>query len=210
MADQEAQIRKLKHGLENWKEIALQGKKVFIWERQWHPTALVGGSTVLFMFLWLLDPSILTVVSVFGLCVTVSDYVIPSVASSFFKPEKWTARREKEFEELCTNIVLYKARLELTWSRYYKLKTTNRKLVRLLFCICCVLIFVVLVFYLDDLRFERVGLDRVHLQQFVLGLRFGNFFGVAAGNGAQRNNQQMQRVRAQLPGGVFETSQVKS
>jgi hypothetical protein len=124
----EAQIRKLKHGLENWKEIALQGKKVFIWERQWHPTALVGGSTVLFMFLWLLDPSILTVVSVFGLCVTVSDYVIPSVASSFFKPEKWTARREKEFEELCTNIVLYKARLELTWSRYYKLKTTNRKL----------------------------------------------------------------------------------
>jgi hypothetical protein len=163
------------------------------------------------MFLWLLDPSILTVVSVFGLCVTVSDYVIPSVASSFFKPEKWTARREKEFEELCTNIVLYKARLELTWSRYYKLKTTNRKLVRLLlFCIYCVLIFVVLVFYLDDLRFERVGLDRVHLQQFVLGLRFGNFFGVAAGNGAQRNNQQMQRVRAQLPGGVFETSQVKS
>jgi hypothetical protein len=100
---------------------------------------VVVGSTVLFMFLWLLDPSILTVVSVFGLCVTVSDYVIPSVASSFFKPEKWTARREKEFEELCTNIVLYKARLELTWSRYYKLKTTNRKLVRLLlFCICCV------------------------------------------------------------------------
>jgi hypothetical protein len=89
---------------------------------------VVVGSTVLFMFLWLLDPSILTVVSVFGLCVTVSDYVIPSVASSFFKPEKWTARREKEFEELCTNIVLYKARLELTWSRYYKLKTTNRKL----------------------------------------------------------------------------------
>ncbi|KAJ3642896.1 hypothetical protein Zmor_025644 [Zophobas morio] len=128
MTDQEAQIRKLKHALEHWKEIVLLGKKVFIWDKQWHPTALVGGSTILFTFLWLLDPSILTVVSVFGLVLTVCDYMIPTIASSFFKPEKWTSRKEQEFEELCTSIVLYKAKIELAWGRYYRMKNTNRKM----------------------------------------------------------------------------------
>ncbi|RZC37234.1 Reticulon domain containing protein [Asbolus verrucosus] len=125
---QEAQIRKLRQSLESWKEIVLQTKSVFIWEKNWHPTALIGGSTITFTLLWLLDPSILTILSLFGLCFTICDYLIPSIATSLFKPEKWTARKDKELEELCTNVILYKAKLELTWASYYKMKITNRKM----------------------------------------------------------------------------------
>ncbi|EFA10290.2 ADP-ribosylation factor-like protein 6-interacting protein 1 isoform X1 [Tribolium castaneum] len=128
----EAQIRKLRHGLENWREIILGAKRVLVWEKQWHPTAIVGGSTILFTFLWLLDPSILTVFSVFGLVLTIFDYLIPSIGSSMFKPEMWTARKEQEYEEFCTNVILYKARLELSWARFYKMKSTNRKMYFLL------------------------------------------------------------------------------
>lgn len=128
----EVQIRKLKYGLENWKEIILGAKKVLIWEKQWYPAAILGGSTIFFTFLWLLSPSFLTTLSVFFLVLTICDGLIPTIASSVFNPEQWTGRNEQEFEEFCTNVILYKARIELSWAKYYKMKSTNRKMYFLL------------------------------------------------------------------------------
>lgn len=86
-------------------------------------------STILFTLLWLLDPSVLTLVSMIGLILTLCDYLVPSLASSLFKVDKWNGKKEKDFEDLCVNLILYKAKLELAWASYYKMKITNRKMV---------------------------------------------------------------------------------
>ncbi|KAJ8950407.1 hypothetical protein NQ318_003683, partial [Aromia moschata] len=124
----ESQIRKLKISMETWREVILKANEILLWEKQWHPTALIGGCTVLFMLLWLFEPNILTVISLLGLVITVGDYILPSVISSIFKSELWTVEKQRQYEEICTNVILYKTKLELLISSYYRMRVTNSKL----------------------------------------------------------------------------------
>ncbi|KAJ8915087.1 hypothetical protein NQ315_014342 [Exocentrus adspersus] len=124
----ESQIRKLRLSMETWREVILKANEVLLWKHQWHPTAMIGGCTVVFMLLWLLEPNILTVVSLVGLFITIADYILPTLVSSLFKTEVWTSEKQSQYEEICTNIILHKTKLELLISSYYRMKVTNSKL----------------------------------------------------------------------------------
>ncbi|KAJ8975279.1 hypothetical protein NQ317_013679 [Molorchus minor] len=124
----ECQIRKLKLSMETWRDIILRMNGVLLWEKQWHPTAIIGGCTVLFMLIWLFEPNLLTIISLLGLMITIGDFILPSILSSLFKSEIWTPEKQQQYEDICTNIILYKTKLELLISSYYRLRITNSKL----------------------------------------------------------------------------------
>ncbi|KAJ8933364.1 hypothetical protein NQ314_014079 [Rhamnusium bicolor] len=124
----ESQIRKLRLSMETWREVIIKVNDILLWEKQWHPMAIIGGCTVLFMLLWLCEPNLLTVISLLGLSLTVGDYILPTLISSVFKSEVWTTEKQKQYEEICTNIILYKMKLELLLSSYYRMRVTNSKL----------------------------------------------------------------------------------
>jgi len=126
MEDQEAQIVGLKHSLESWREIILPVHSVLMWDKNWHPGAIVGGTTFLFLSLWLLDPSVLTTVSILGLTVTISDYVVPLVAAALFRPDSWT--KEKEFYDFCRAIVVYRAKVSVSVSTFYMMRTSRPRM----------------------------------------------------------------------------------
>lgn len=124
----ETQIRKLKLSLEPYRELILQINEILFWEKQWHSTALLAGTSIIFTIIWLCNPNVLTILSLLGLIVTVGDYVLPIALSSLFKADIWTGEKQKEFEEVCTNIVLYKTKTELLVSSYCRMRVTNPKL----------------------------------------------------------------------------------
>ncbi|CAH0554767.1 unnamed protein product [Brassicogethes aeneus] len=127
MSDEEAQIRRMRLSLEGCKELVLKIYSVLLWEKHWHSTAIIGGSTILFMLIWLCDPNVLTIISLLGLLFTVCDYVLPSIVSTLYKNEQWTPNKQKQLEDICTNIVLYKTKTELLLTSFYKMRVSNSK-----------------------------------------------------------------------------------
>lgn len=87
----------------------------------------------MFTIILFADPSILTVISLTGLALTLADYFMPLILQSIFKPEMWSGDKQKEFEEICTNIILYKTKAELLLSSYCRMRVTNPKLVSVIF-----------------------------------------------------------------------------
>ncbi|KAF5300234.1 hypothetical protein FQR65_LT09188 [Abscondita terminalis] len=128
MDDQETQTSILKDSFESWKEIILLVHSVLLWEKNWYPGAILGGTSFLFLTLWLVDASILSTLSILGLTITISDYVVPIVAAVMFKPESWCKDKDQEFYDICRNIVGYKMKLEESLSTFYETRVTNPKM----------------------------------------------------------------------------------
>ncbi|XP_059618156.1 ADP-ribosylation factor-like protein 6-interacting protein 1 [Phlebotomus argentipes] len=102
--DQKKQLNKLKHDLEDWREVILHASKILTWEKAFYPAVIFAAVTMHFLFLWYLDLSALTQISLTLLCLTLGDYLYPIVGKLVFKPDKWTGVQEKEFEEICVSI----------------------------------------------------------------------------------------------------------
>ncbi|XP_066248002.1 ADP-ribosylation factor-like protein 6-interacting protein 1 [Euwallacea similis] len=124
----ETQIRKLKLSMEPWRELVLFTNKLLLWERNFYATGLLAGTTVLFTLILFCDPNVLTIMSLIGIAITLSDYFMPIILSSVFKPETWTPEKQKEYEEICTNIILYKTKSQLLISSFCRMRVTNPKL----------------------------------------------------------------------------------
>jgi len=128
LSDLEVQIIRMKHSLESWREIILPIHSVLLWEKNWHPGAIISGTTFLFLSLWLLDPSVLTTVSILGLTVTISDYVVPMLTAAIFKQEAWTAAKDTTLYNFCRGIVVYRAKVEVSCAAFYVMRTSKPKM----------------------------------------------------------------------------------
>ncbi|KAL1489311.1 hypothetical protein ABEB36_014234 [Hypothenemus hampei] len=128
MSENETQMRKLKLSLEPWRELILQSNSVLLWEKQYHASTILAGSTMFFTFLWFWEPTLLTAFALLGFTFTLSDFLLPYILSTIYSAENWTPDKQKQYEEICTNIILYQTKAELLVSSYYRLRVTNRKL----------------------------------------------------------------------------------
>ncbi|KAK9743700.1 hypothetical protein QE152_g8361 [Popillia japonica] len=128
MAEQNNQLDRLKSSIKHWREIILPVSSVLLWEKSWHPCALIGGTTMVFMSIWLLDPSLLTAVSIIGLTVTISDYVVPLLTASMMKGDMWSEKKEKQLDEICTILLKYYNTLINRATTFCELRTVKPKL----------------------------------------------------------------------------------
>lgn len=115
--------------MEGWREIVLSAHSILMWEKHWHPGAIFGTSTTIFLFLWISDPSLLTTLSILGLIITVGDYLVPTVVSGLFRNENWTGAHEKRLEELCRKLVLYYTHTSTMIASFYLMRTVRPKVV---------------------------------------------------------------------------------
>lgn len=80
-------------------------KSVLLWEQQWHPCAIVGGISLLFLSIWLMDLNSLTTFAVVGLILNFVDFIVPIICNSLYGPSAWTGQNEKSYEDICRTIV---------------------------------------------------------------------------------------------------------
>lgn len=91
--------------MEVYRELLLILNSVLKWEQSFFPGIIGGVITLLFIVLWYLDFSTLTLIALITIFVTVLDYGYPLVSKFIFKAENWSGSQEKLYEQVIQDIV---------------------------------------------------------------------------------------------------------
>ncbi|KAM6966709.1 ADP-ribosylation factor-like protein 6-interacting protein 1 [Labrus bergylta] len=118
----------LEEQLQGWGEVILAGDRVLRWEQPWFPGALMVATSLLFMMIYYLDPSVLTGVSCTIMLLCLADYLVPTLAPRVFGANKWTTEQQQRFHEICGNLVKTQRRCVGWWKRLCALKEEKPKM----------------------------------------------------------------------------------
>ncbi|XP_003485970.1 ADP-ribosylation factor-like protein 6-interacting protein 1 [Bombus impatiens] len=121
--EREKHMKQLKRRMECWREVILPLNSILLWERSWYPGLIFGITTVTFFLIWMLEPAILTIISVTLLILALVDYLVPVVLSLLSPVNKWTGQKEKKLNEICQNLSVTILQLQSLWKLL--LKTRN-------------------------------------------------------------------------------------
>ncbi|OAD58703.1 ADP-ribosylation factor-like protein 6-interacting protein 1, partial [Eufriesea mexicana] len=119
----EKHMKQLKRRMECWREVILPLNSILLWERYWYPGLIVGITNIIFFFIWMLEPAILTIISVSLLILALIDYLVPPVLSLLSPANKWTGQKERKLNEICQNLSVIILQLQNLWK--LMLKTRN-------------------------------------------------------------------------------------
>ena len=154
---QEQLTKRVKHNLENWRELVLPLHDVLLWKNiPLHPGIIFGACTFIFMWgmkfeiltsanqllpcrscsefhyslILLIDPTLLSFVSTVSLIAVIADYVVPLGMSKFCNPDSWTGAKEKKLEEISTYLATTYLATKKEVSHFFSLKESRPKVVR--------------------------------------------------------------------------------
>lgn len=65
--------------------------------------------------IWMLEPAVLTIISVSLLVLALIDYIVPPVTSVLCPVYSWTGQKEKKFNEICQNLSVLILQLQCLW-----------------------------------------------------------------------------------------------
>lgn len=108
-------MKQLKRKMECWREVILPLNSILLWERSWYPGLIVGLTTTIFFVVWMMEPSLLTLISMCLLVLALVDYLVPTLASVFCTPNNWTGQKEKKLNEICQNLSSAILQLQTVW-----------------------------------------------------------------------------------------------
>lgn len=97
-------VKKLKAKLLPWREIVLHANAILIWEKPFFPGIIAGVLSIVYLILYCMDMSTLTMFSLLGALALLVDYCVPLVAPKVFDPSKWDGAQEKKFEAICEKL----------------------------------------------------------------------------------------------------------
>ncbi|XP_070495507.1 ADP-ribosylation factor-like protein 6-interacting protein 1 isoform X1 [Chironomus tepperi] len=117
--DKKKIFNKVKHDLEQWREVLCIMNGVLKWEQSFFPGIIFGVLTFLFIILWWLDLSSLTLIAFITMLITILDYGYPLVSKFIFKPENWSGTQEKLYENIIQEIVDVKLCIEGSISSFF-------------------------------------------------------------------------------------------
>ncbi|XP_068228349.1 ADP-ribosylation factor-like protein 6-interacting protein 1 [Palaemon carinicauda] len=104
MQDKDQRVKTLRRELEGWREVLCAAYSVLIWEKNYYPAISVSTVTTLFLMVWYIEPSVLTLISVTGIIITVCDYLVPQVVPWIVGAHHWTGAHERRYEQIITSM----------------------------------------------------------------------------------------------------------
>ncbi|KAH8369006.1 hypothetical protein KR200_007039, partial [Drosophila serrata] len=117
---QKRALNKLKHDLEPFRTAIVGAYGVLTWEKQYYAGVVFGSISVLYLTLWYLDLSLITLVSLLGLMTILMDYVFPTVSRLVFGNINWDGDQEAKFEDVCSQVCSIKANLAVWYDYLFK------------------------------------------------------------------------------------------
>ncbi|XP_063972810.1 ADP-ribosylation factor-like protein 6-interacting protein 1 [Diachasmimorpha longicaudata] len=124
-SEKEKCMKQLKRRMEPWREAVLPINSVILWEKSWYPGLIFGAITTLFLFIWMLEPTFVTIISISLLLAALIDYLVPVLSSTFISSTAWTGHKEKKLEEICLNLSEVIIQVQNTWK--YLLNARNNR-----------------------------------------------------------------------------------
>ncbi|KAL6421528.1 hypothetical protein ACFW04_014287 [Cataglyphis niger] len=122
MIEKEKHMKQLKRKMECWREIILPLNSILLWERSWHPGLIVGFVTMIFCVIWILEPTLLTMISVCLLIFALVDYLAPILISILCNIQNWTGQKEKKLIEICQNLSNIILQIQGAWTCISKIR----------------------------------------------------------------------------------------
>ncbi|XP_011256077.1 ADP-ribosylation factor-like protein 6-interacting protein 1 [Camponotus floridanus] len=120
--EKEKHMKQLKRKMECWREIILPLNSILLWERSWHPGLIVGLVTIIFCVIWILEPTLLTMISICLLIFALVDYLVPILTSILCNAQSWTGQKEKKLIEVCQNLSIAILQIQGTWTCISKIR----------------------------------------------------------------------------------------
>lgn len=77
----------------------------------------------------MLEPAILTIISVTLLVLALVDYLVPPVSSWLSPVNKWTGQKEKKLNEICQNLSVIILQLQNLWKLMLKIRNDRPNVV---------------------------------------------------------------------------------
>lgn len=114
---QKRAFNKLKHDLEPWRNIIVLMDAVLVWEKNFYPAIIFAGVSVLYLALWAMDLSIITLLALTGLMGVLFDALYPTVSRIVFNVEQWSGKHEAQFEHIVSQLCNIKL-LIMSWYEY--------------------------------------------------------------------------------------------
>nr|XP_023996182.1 ADP-ribosylation factor-like protein 6-interacting protein 1 [Salvelinus alpinus] len=130
----------LEEQLQGWGEVILAGDQVLRWKKPWFPGALMAATTLVFMMIYYLDPSVLTGLSCTVMLLCLFDYLVPTLAPRIFGStsgespggisgvQGGSSEQQQRFHEICGNLVKTQRRILGWWKRLFSLKEEKPKM----------------------------------------------------------------------------------
>lgn len=112
-------IDRLATDLRCWREILVNGDRVLNWENPKLLGIIQLVFTLVFFFVWVIGPSLLTSIALIGLLVNAIDFAVPVLAPKYFDHATWTSLEEDHFRQICSRLgnIRYTAVDTITWLR---------------------------------------------------------------------------------------------
>ncbi|KAJ6640154.1 ADP-ribosylation factor-like protein 6-interacting protein 1, partial [Pseudolycoriella hygida] len=155
-SDQKKMLNKMKHDLEGCRELILHLNSVLKWEKKFYPGLIFGFSTILFLVLWYLDLSTMTMGALILLCASVLDIALPVVSKFIFKPENWTGDNENQFESVCEEVCVAKLAICNGLSHVFASKETKSS-VSSIVTVCVLIVLAYIGAVIDNLLLSYLG-----------------------------------------------------
>ncbi|XP_076761065.1 ADP-ribosylation factor-like 6 interacting protein 1 [Xylocopa sonorina] len=121
--EREKHMKQLKRRMECWRELILPLNSILLWERSWYPGLILGITTTIFFLIWMLEPAILTIISISLLILALIDYIVPPIISLLSPVNKWTGQKEKKLNEICQNLSLIILQCQSLWKLMLQTRT---------------------------------------------------------------------------------------
>ncbi|XP_033165045.1 ARL-6-interacting protein 1 homolog [Drosophila mauritiana] len=115
--DQKRALNKLKHDLEPFRTAIVGAYGVLTWEKQYYAGVVFGVISVLYLVLWYLDLSLITLLSLFGVISILLNYAFPKVSRLIFGGVNWDGDQEAKFEDVCGQVCAVKSSV-VVWYEY--------------------------------------------------------------------------------------------
>lgn len=123
-----AETASLEENFQGWGEVVLLTDRALRWEKPWFPAVIMGALSFLFLMIYYLDPSVLSGVSCFIMCLCLADYLVPTLAPRIFGSNTWTTEQQQRLHEICSNLVKTRRRIIGWWKRLFVLKEEKPKM----------------------------------------------------------------------------------
>eukprot|EP00099_Drosophila_melanogaster_P009897 NP_001262647.1 ADP-ribosylation factor-like 6 interacting protein 1, isoform B [Drosophila melanogaster] len=115
--DQKRALNKLKHDLEPFRTAIVGAYGVLTWEKQYYAGVVFGVISCLYLVLWYLDLSLITLLSLLGVISILLNYAFPMVSRLIFGGVNWDGDQEAKFEDVCGQVCAVKGSL-VVWYEY--------------------------------------------------------------------------------------------
>ncbi|XP_043274274.1 ADP-ribosylation factor-like protein 6-interacting protein 1 [Venturia canescens] len=102
--EKDKHMKQLKRRMECWREIVLHINSILLWEKSWYPGLILGLTTSIALFVWILEPAFLTIIALCLATCALIDYLVPIVAPKFVSSSAWNGQKERKFDEICQTL----------------------------------------------------------------------------------------------------------